>query len=415
MSKTAAYTKSAKHFLLAAKHCEIQGLEHLRETCELVTRISQLVHALQKERGLSNGFLASPESRFASQRTEQVQDSRLKEKLLEDFLQQLNLDACQQAGQVRQFTRLAAVLQELEKLPVLRHRIDELALQPEESTSAFTHLIGGLLSIVFEAADASADPEITRQLVAMFNFMQGKELAGQERAWGAWGFASGHFSEDNQQRLSHLLEGQQRCFDLFEQFADTDSRKAWESLLEASAHQELLRLRDVVKRSQGGEGIPTSFSEIWYEVATRRIDTMNAIEGQLAAILKQLSECRIQAARDDLKNHQEVLQHLAQEPTEAPSSFWVEGQMTGVGRSLCELVQTQAQHLQQIQDQLKEARQALDERKLIERAKGLLMQYRRLTEDQAHRQLRKTAMEQNRRLVEVAERVISTVELLQDS
>ncbi|SFC06410.1 ANTAR domain-containing protein [Marinospirillum celere] len=403
----------ARHYLLAAKHCEIHGLEYLGVTCELVAYISQLVHALQKERGLSNVFLASQGSHFGQQRTEQVQNSLEKENQLDQFLEELHPEKCQDNGRVRQFIRITAVLQELDQLPRLRQKIIEQRLQPEESTATFTHLIGGLLSIVFEAADASADPEITGHLVAMFNFMQGKELAGQERAWGASGFAAGHFTEENQQRLCHLVEGQEKCFDLFEQFADQDSLQAWQQLLEATAHKELLRLRQVVKKSGKDEGIPSSFSEVWYEVATSRIDTMKTIEDQLAATLKKLSECRIQKARIDLKNHQELLDQLAQEPTDAPSSLWVEGQMSGVGRSLCELVQTQAQHLQQVQDQLHEARQALEERKLVERAKGLLMQHRRVTEEQAYRQLRKTAMEQNRRLVEVAERVIGTVELLQ--
>lgn len=41
-------------FMLASRRSELLGLEDLARTCELVTRISQLVHALQKERGYSN-------------------------------------------------------------------------------------------------------------------------------------------------------------------------------------------------------------------------------------------------------------------------------------------------------------------------------------------------------------------------
>ena len=46
-------------FMLAARRCELQGLESLSVTCELVTRISQLVHQLQKERGYSNVYLGN--------------------------------------------------------------------------------------------------------------------------------------------------------------------------------------------------------------------------------------------------------------------------------------------------------------------------------------------------------------------
>jgi len=57
-------------------------------------------------------------------------------------------------------------------------------------------------------------------------------------------------------------------------------------------------------------------------------------------------------------------------------------------------------------------RAALHERKLVERAKGLLMAHRHLGEADAHRLLRETAMHQSRRLVEVAESVLALAELL---
>ena len=54
----------------------------------------------------------------------------------------------------------------------------------------------------------------------------------------------------------------------------------------------------------------------------------------------------------------------------------------------------------------------LEERKVVEKAKGLVMQQRGLTEDQAYSALRKMAMDQNLTLAEVARRVISVSQLL---
>ena len=49
----------------------------------------------------------------------------------------------------------------------------------------------------------------------------------------------------------------------------------------------------------------------------------------------------------------------------------------------------------------------LEERKVIERAKGLLMQARGLDEDQAHQALRRTAMDHGQKLVEAAKRILA--------
>ena len=54
-----------------------------------------------------------------------------------------------------------------------------------------------------------------------------------------------------------------------------------------------------------------------------------------------------------------------------------------------------------------EAIQALEERKLIERAKGILMQQQNLSEPQAFEMMRGAAMNQNRSLAEIADAVIT--------
>ncbi len=62
--------------------------------------------------------------------------------------------------------------------------------------------------------------------------------------------------------------------------------------------------------------------------------------------------------------------------------------------------------------ELSEARSALIERKLVERAKGILMRSKRVPEEEAYRMLRKLAMDQNRRLAEVAESVVQLADVL---
>ena len=79
---------------------------------------------------------------------------------------------------------------------------------------------------MFEAADGATDPEISRLLVAMFNFMQGKEFAGQERACGAAAFASGRNDSARQQQWLHLIESQERCFQVFTEFSGTGAGRA---------------------------------------------------------------------------------------------------------------------------------------------------------------------------------------------
>ncbi len=69
-------------------------------------------------------------------------------------------------------------------------------------------------------------------------------------------------------------------------------------------------------------------------------------------------------------------------------------------------------HMQSLKQELEDARQKLEDRKILEKAKGILMKNRQLSEDEAYSLLRKTAMEKNRKLVEIAEHIVSAAELL---
>ena len=65
-----------------------------------------------------------------------------------------------------------------------------------------------------------------------------------------------------------------------------------------------------------------------------------------------------------------------------------------------------------LRNELRATQNKLAERKVVEKAKGLVMQQRGLSEEQAYSALRKMAMDQNLTLAEVARRVISIAHLL---
>jgi len=64
-----------------------------------------------------------------------------------------------------------------------------------------------------------------------------------------------------------------------------------------------------------------------------------------------------------------------------------------------------------LQDELDRAKSALEDRKVIDRAKGILMKAKNLTEEQAYALMRKTAMNENKKIAEVAQAVITAAEL----
>ncbi|HEY0200341.1 MAG TPA: nitrate- and nitrite sensing domain-containing protein [Burkholderiaceae bacterium] len=420
--------KSALHFLIAARQCEIGELEQLMRTSALVNLLGRLIHALQKERGLSNVHLSTSGARGSTRRLQQVAECMQIEHEARAAFDQLDTGAPPPGNGARLFSRIAYVLQGLDALPGLRARIDTQSTTPEVASAAFAKLIAGLLAVVFEAADSATDPDISRLLVALFNFMQGKEFAGQERATGAAAFGAGVNEPTRQQHWLHLIEQQERSFQAFTEFAHGAPLTLWQELSTHHAElAELERLRRIgCTAARAGGALNPELSQVWFDCCTRRMDAMQTVQDQLAADLLQLCDVTIAQARAAMQAHQRLLVSLpvSSSPSSDTPSFFDEapptpgggGALPGYGphldRSVQELVQDQSQRLQAMRDELDTVRAALGERKLVERAKGLLMAHRQLSESEAHKLLRDTAMNQNRRLVDVAEAVLAMADLL---
>ena len=67
---------------------------------------------------------------------------------------------------------------------------------------------------------------------------------------------------------------------------------------------------------------------------------------------------------------------------------------------------------QKLLDELSDTKSKLAERKIIERAKGLLMERQHFSEEQAYQKLRSMAMSKNLKLSEVAQRILDVEDLL---
>lgn len=416
--------KTALNFLVAARQCEIGELEQLQRTSALVDLLSRLIHALQKERGLSNVFLASAGAHGGEARLAQMAEcDRIAAAALDGFdrldMQPGQTDSTGHPGHgARLFSRIAHVLQCLDALPALRERVASHDLSPEAATAIYIELVAGLLAVVFEAADSAPEPGISRLLVALFNFMQGKEFAGQERATGVAAFGAGVSDAPRQQHWLHLIASQERCFQVFAEFAPPHSLALWQESSAADATLAVIeRLRRVGCTAAPGTPLAPEMAEPWFDSCSRRMDALHTVEARLTAELQQQCQRCIVDARAALQTLLQAPQ--AMEITSVSATLALGGLQPPAARlgpqldrSVMDLVQDQSQRLQAMQAELETVRATLTERKLLERAKGLLMTRRQLSEGEAHKLLRQTAMNQNRRLAEVAQAVLSMADLL---
>jgi hypothetical protein len=430
LDSTAANTLAVR-FLRSAQLCRARDLEQLSVLTDLVKTICELIHALQKERGTSSIYLGSNGSALADQLVERVADSRNLQDHMRDQAERLHKKLAPINCSARLYTRIACAFRALESLPEMRERVSGLALAPQDALKAFTDIIALLMAVGLEAADVAVDPEISRALVAFVTFAHGKECAGQERATGGVALSRGQLDAADRRQLHHLQSAQDHAFKVFSEFADPRRVATFLELSSSPETAELERVRACALECDAIDRPPAVTTDKWYNITTRRMDSMRGIEIAISDDLARLcatklAEIKARAKRVDAIDFRVVnltvpfAMLVTDVDAAVKSPGLAEGvEFFGVGnglprpvRSILDVVEVQSRRIDEIKTQLESARTALTERKMIERAKGVLMRERKLPEKEAYAFLRHAAMSQNKRIVEVAEAVIGAADRL---
>jgi hypothetical protein len=425
-------SSNTRRFLYAAKLAELKTLKQLSDNCQLVTVICGVIHEFQKERGVSNVYLASMGMHYLQRRFIQIQNSQNAQQLLMEILNRHYIESKQNTDNYRLLFSITLSLQGIDNLTKLRKSVEKHKITPLESTQAYCRLIGSLISIIFEAANISSDTGITMQLVALFNFIQAKEYAGQERAWGAIGFAKSHFTEKIYHQLHQLQDSQIRSIDVFLEYTDTSHQTTWQTLIQNKVTDEVVKFRQLISQLRGGDPVSSEISEAWYESTTQRIDQMYLIESSLSQQLIAVSIRKVKESETELKAHKTDMErqvYLAGS-SDSPLTTLFKLDMPGLlgvnsgnehnqaensispkkgnhlQKPIYDLLLKQSRRIEEMSGELDVAKQSLSDQKLVNRAKLLLIQQLKLSETEAHHKIQQAAMKKGLTLVGVAENII---------
>src|SRR3954466_11929300 len=94
------------------------------------------------------------------------------------------------------------------------------------------------------------------------------------------------------------------------------------------------------------------------------------------------------------------------------SSYIVDGLKKERIKPILDLCISRFNAFSKLQDELERTKSALEDRKVIDRAKGILMKLKGLTEDEAYVLLRSTAMREKKKIGEIAQSIVTAAELL---
>jgi methyl-accepting chemotaxis protein len=240
---------------------------------ELSVVYSELVHELQKERGMTAGFLGSKGTQFGEKLKNQRQNTDKKSTQKTNFWQDQDFTL----NEVVQLN--VSIEQALQKITSIRQQVDAQSIPLGAALTYYTQLNKDLLSVATLNAEISSDALVTKETIAYFNFLQGKERAGIERAVLSNTFAQQQFGPKMYAKYITLVSEQNTYFDNFEYFSNTDNKQFFNQQLDHSAVKEVDKIRAIANTKQSNFGIE---AEYWFAQSTGRIGQLKKIENHLS-------------------------------------------------------------------------------------------------------------------------------------
>jgi methyl-accepting chemotaxis protein len=262
--------------------------QYLVENMTYAEVSSHLVHELQKERGATAGFLSSKGGSFK----EVLAKQRLQtDQALAKWQSEMgNAEIEGPMNGVRK-----EVNTQLANLTKIRQQIDGLAIAVPDAIGFYTKTNDSLIHASLVTSRQSKDVQIAKYALAYYNYLEGKERAGIERAVLSGTFAQDRFAPGFFARFITLMTEQKIYFDEFSELAPKNVLSAYETGNLSKPVQEVQRLRLIAqdKSEVGGFGVDSAY---WFDQATLRINFLKEVEDQLAGTLLEVAKDHLQYA-----------------------------------------------------------------------------------------------------------------------
>jgi len=238
---------------------------------------SVLTHELQKERGMSAGYIGSRGEKFARELDGQRAVSDRKAADLKAYLEahpEIAMDAEFSAP-------LGKALADIGRLAAVRKSISALGMSGAEAIGYYTGVIDGLLHVVEDIAGDSPDSEVGRTEQAYAGFLQAKERVGRERALLNGAFAAGKFAPGAYEKFLTVVAEHDTFLHVFLQNASPAQIEFYKQKMKDKAVEEVASLRAIAvqKATSGNFGVEPKH---WFDTITHKIELFKQVENRLA-------------------------------------------------------------------------------------------------------------------------------------
>ncbi|MDF1625238.1 MAG: nitrate- and nitrite sensing domain-containing protein [Parvibaculaceae bacterium] len=256
-----------------------RSLDKLQRLAEIAPEISAVVHVLQRERGMSAGYVSNNgkgvwRENLAGQQA--ATDMQLSTSL--PILSNFPTEAYGEAVNENLSRALASIAQ----IDDIRSKTNGLRTPVGDIAAYYTSVNRALLDTISAIGALADNAAVKGQTIAYVNLLQMKERAGLERAMGAAGFGAGQFTADTYAKFVAFI-GEQTAFENnFKAFSSAEMASLFNQLVTSDTSRKVNTFRDAAFAA-GLEPLPSTMRGTqWFDAISQKIDLQFELETQVS-------------------------------------------------------------------------------------------------------------------------------------
>ncbi|MGL6070547.1 nitrate- and nitrite sensing domain-containing protein, partial [Craterilacuibacter sp.] len=277
-------------YLSLSRYQMLQEYEDARALVAISTDASQMIHALQTERGLSNGFLSAsgaPSSALLEAR-------EVSDKAMAQFTRTAH--ALNETALTAQLTPLVDALKSIEQERVA---INTRITPAKQAFAAYSDRIDKLIALVSGVVNISSDSQLVHSGVSLLSLLNEKEFAGRERGYVNGLLAAGSLQTPEQIKMVALSAHQEAYAHAARLIADSAQGERLKQIATSPDAKAVAALREQILAIPAG--MPQEIkSEQWFAATTAKIALLKAEQGLILSNLDAYVGQKQQASRQQL-------------------------------------------------------------------------------------------------------------------
>ncbi len=230
----------------------------------LAAKVNNVVHELQKERGMSAGFISSRGKKFIDKILQQRELSDKNILILQNYLENNQNDLTKELRKI-----------DFKPLNDIRKRVDNLSISTREQLLFYTRLNKKLIDVLSKISTLPKNIEIRNLANNFILFVSAKERSGIERAVLSGVFSKNRFEGDTYSKFISFVSIQKEFLNLFEHTANDDFKALLKELKSDPSFLEVERIRKIAFTKKDHFGVDSLY---WFNTITEKINKLKKTE-----------------------------------------------------------------------------------------------------------------------------------------